>query len=123
MNACITMKTFPTPFRFAYVSSTSKSNSNDNMNKGNFRHGSIHSILTALYECILNDQMLDHFQEMYEDGMLTDMIYHMKVAGSRSRYMPLGRSFVRQPRKKRHQVVVTFDRQSPIAGQRRRYLE
>ena len=64
MNTCIAMRTFPTPFKFADVSPIFKSD--DNMNKGNFRPVSILSILSKLYEGILNDQMLDHFREIFD---------------------------------------------------------
>ena len=36
------------------------------MNRGNFRPVSILSILSKLYEGILNDQMLDHFREIFD---------------------------------------------------------
>ena len=63
MNTCIAMKNFPTPFKFADVSPISKSD--DNMNKGNFRPVSILSILSELYESVLNEQRLDHFREIF----------------------------------------------------------
>ena len=64
MNTCIAMRTFPTPFKFADVSPIFKSD--DNMNKGNFRPVSILSILSKLFESVLNEQMLDHFREIFD---------------------------------------------------------
>ena len=64
MNTCIAMRTFPTPFKFADVSPIFKSD--DNINKGNFRPLSILSIMSKSYEGILNDQMLDHFREIFD---------------------------------------------------------
>ena len=64
MNTCIAMTTFPTPFKFADVSPIFKSD--DNMNKGNFRPVSILSILSKLFESVLNEQMLDHFREIFD---------------------------------------------------------
>ena len=58
------MKTFSTAFKFADVSSIFRSD--DNMNKGNFRPVSIFYILSKLHEGILNDQMLDHFREIFD---------------------------------------------------------
>ena len=58
------MTTFPTPFKFADVSPIFKSD--DNMNKGNFRPVSILSILSKLFESVLNEQMLDHFREIFD---------------------------------------------------------
>ena len=64
MNTCIAMNTFPTPFKFADVSSIFKSD--DNMNKGNFRPASILLILSKSYESVLNEQMLDCFREVFD---------------------------------------------------------
>ena len=58
------MTTFPAPFKFADVSPIFKSD--DNMNKGNFRFVSILSILSKLYENVLNEQMLDHFRDIFD---------------------------------------------------------
>ena len=64
MNACIAMKTFPTPFKFADVSPIFKSD--DNLNKGNFRPVIILSILSKWYESALNEQMLDNFRKIFD---------------------------------------------------------
>ena len=64
MNTCIAITTFPTSFKFADVSPIFKSD--DNMNKGNFRPVSILSILSKLFESVLNEQMFDHFREMFD---------------------------------------------------------
>ena len=58
------MKTFPTPFKIADVSPIFKCD--DNMNKGNFRPVSIISILLKLFESVINEQMLDHFREIFD---------------------------------------------------------
>ena len=58
------MKTFPTPFRIADVNHIFKSD--DNMNKGNFRPVSILSILSKSYESVLNEQIIDHFREIFD---------------------------------------------------------
>ena len=58
------MTTFPTPFKFADLSPIFKSD--DNMNKGNFRPVSILSILSKLFESVLNEQMLDNFREIFD---------------------------------------------------------
>ena len=50
------MRTSPTPFKFADVSLILKSD--DNMVKGNFRPVCILSILSKLYEGILDDQII-----------------------------------------------------------------
>ena len=73
MNNCIAMKTFPTPFKFADVNLIFKID--DNMNKGNFRPVSILSILPKLYESVLNEQMLDHFREIF-DALLSAYMRH-----------------------------------------------
>ena len=52
------------PFKFADASPIFKSD--DDMNKGNFRPVSILSILSKLYKGILNDQILDHFREIFD---------------------------------------------------------
>ena len=64
MNTCIATKTFPTPFKFADVIPIFKSD--DNMNKGYFRPVSILTILSKLFEIVLNEQMLDHFHEIFD---------------------------------------------------------
>ena len=58
------MTTFPTSFKFADVRPIFKND--DNMNKGNFRPVSILSILSKLFESVLNEQMFDHFREMFD---------------------------------------------------------
>ena len=58
------MKTFSTQFKFLDVDPIFKSDIN--INKGDFRHVSILSILQKLYEGMLNDQMLDHFHEIFD---------------------------------------------------------
>ena len=74
MNDCIAMETFPTPLNFADVSPIFKSD--DNMNKGNFRHVSIFSISTPLYEGILNDQMLDHVRKIFDVLLSADVLLY-----------------------------------------------
>ena len=64
MNTCIAMKTFPTLFKFADVSPIFKRD--DNMNNGNFRPVSILSILSKLYESVLNEEMLDNFRDIFD---------------------------------------------------------
>ena len=45
------------------------------MNKDNFRPVSIHSILSKLYESVLNEQILDHFREIC-DALLSSYGRH-----------------------------------------------
>ena len=70
MNTCIAIKTFPVTFIFADVSPILKSD--NNMSKGNFCPVSILSILSKFCEDALNDQMFDHFREIF-DAILGDI--------------------------------------------------
>ena len=63
-HTCIAMKIFLTSFKFSDVSRIFKSG--DKMNKGNFCPVNIFSTLSTLNKGFLNDEMLDHFREIFD---------------------------------------------------------
>ena len=63
LNASITAKRFPSIMKYADVSPCFKKE--DNLFKGNYRPVSVLTVISKLYESVLNNQMVDHFSELF----------------------------------------------------------
>ena len=61
LNASITAKCFPSIMKYADVSPCFKKE--DNLSKGNYRPVSVLTVISKLYETILNNQMVNHFRD------------------------------------------------------------
>ena len=60
LNASITAKCFPSIMKYADVSPCFKKE--DNLFKGNYRPVSVLTVISKLYETILNNQMVNHLR-------------------------------------------------------------
>ena len=63
LNASIAAKRFPSIMKYADVSPCFKKE--DNHFKGNYRPVSVLTVISKLYESVLNNQMVDHFSELF----------------------------------------------------------
>ena len=63
LNASIAAKRFPSIMKYADVSPCFKKE--DNLFKGNYRPVSVLTVISKLYESVLNNQMVDHFSELF----------------------------------------------------------
>ena len=63
LNASITAKRFPSIMKYADVSPCFKKE--DNLFKGNYRPVSVLTVISKRYESVLNNQMVDHFSELF----------------------------------------------------------
>ena len=63
LNASIAAKRFPSIMKYADVSPCFKKE--DNLFKGNYRPVSVLTVISKLYESVLNNQMVDHLSELF----------------------------------------------------------
>ena len=68
INTCIDKSLFPGTMKRAEVSPVYKKS--DNLVKGNYRPVSVLTTISKIYESVVNDQMYDFFNELFE-GLLT----------------------------------------------------
>ena len=63
LNASIEVKCFPSIMKYADVSPCFKKG--DNLFKGYYRPVSVLTVISQLYETILNNQMVNHFRDLF----------------------------------------------------------
>ena len=63
LNASITARCFPSIMKYADVSPCFKKEAN--LFKGNYRPASVLTVISKLYEIILNNQMVNHFRDLF----------------------------------------------------------
>ena len=65
INECFAQSTFPGLLKCAELSPIYKKS--DSLQKGNYRPVSVLTVISKLYESVMNDQMTEHFIEILED--------------------------------------------------------